>query len=95
MNPDLSDALVNGLYIVTILSAMPLLAACCVGIIVSVIQAVTSIQEQLANFIAKSIAITAIIYIFGSSGMEMLSEMFIHNIENVAVLGDTSQHEMR
>ena len=53
--------------IVTIQSSLPLLiVSLVVGLIISVIQTVTSIQEQTLTFVPKLIAIFAVLALFGS-----------------------------
>ena len=53
--------------IVTIQASLPLLiVSLVVGLIISVIQTVTSIQEQTLTFVPKLIAIFAVLALFGS-----------------------------
>jgi flagellar biosynthetic protein FliQ len=53
--------------IVTIQSSLPLLiVSLVVGLIISVIQTVTSIQEQTLTFVPKLLAIFAVLALFGS-----------------------------
>ncbi len=53
--------------IVTLQSSMPLLiVSLVVGLVISVIQTVTSIQEQTLTFVPKLIAIFAVLALFGN-----------------------------
>jgi flagellar biosynthetic protein FliQ len=46
----------EGLYLVLLLSAPPVLAALVVGVVMNVLQAVTQVQEQTLSFVPKLIA---------------------------------------
>ena len=63
------DAIVRicreGLMLVLIISAAPMLAAMMVGFVVSVFQATTQIQEQTLSYVPKLIAVFAVIAITG------------------------------
>lgn len=55
----------QALYLALILTAPPVLVAMLVGLIVSLIQATTQIQEQTLTFVPKLIAITATLAVTG------------------------------
>ncbi len=55
----------EGLLLVVILSAAPMLASMIVGLIVSVLQATTQIQEQTLSFVPKLIAVFLTIAFLG------------------------------
>jgi flagellar biosynthesis protein FliQ len=55
----------EGLYLVVIASAPPLLASISIGLLVSVFQATTQIQEQTLTFVPKLIGVFASLAIFG------------------------------
>jgi flagellar biosynthetic protein FliQ len=55
----------NALYMVMLISAPPLGLGLLVGIIVSIFQATTQIQEQTLAFIPKIIAVFVSILLFG------------------------------
>ena len=59
----------EGLYLVLILSAPPVLAALIVGLLVSVMQATTQIQEQSLTFVPKLVAIVIVLAFLGPLGM--------------------------
>lgn len=56
----------QSLWLVLILSMPPILAAAVIGTLVSLIQALTQVQEQTLGFVVKLIAI--IIALFASAG---------------------------
>lgn len=56
----------QALYLVLILSLPPVVVAAAVGTLVSLIQALTQIQEQTLGFVAKLIAV--IVTIFATAG---------------------------
>lgn len=59
------DALSRHLVAVAIMSGVPLLAAAVVGLIVSLFQAVTQIQDQILPQLAKVVAIALVLIVLG------------------------------
>lgn len=55
----------EGLYLVLIASAPPVLASMVVGLLISVLQATTQIQEQTLTFVPKLVAVFATLAIAG------------------------------
>ena len=56
----------NALTTIIYVSAPPLLSGLVVGLIISIFQAVTSIQEQTLAFVPKILAVFIAILVFGS-----------------------------
>lgn len=54
----------EGLYLAVLLAAPAVVAAFAVGLIVSVAQAVTQVHEPTAGFLAKTIAVLAVLSAF-------------------------------
>lgn len=62
MNPDIAVSLVSkGLELALIISAPTLVAGLAVGLLVSIFQAVTQIQEMTLSFIPKIIVMVVLI----------------------------------
>jgi len=59
-------------------SAPPLLMGLVIGLIVSIFQTVTSINEQTLAFIAKILAIFISLIIFGSFMLTTLQDLFLN-----------------
>lgn len=55
----------QGLYLVLIVSAPPVLASMFVGLLVSILQATTQIQERTLTFVPKVVAVFATLAIAG------------------------------
>ncbi|MGB9638049.1 MAG: flagellar biosynthesis protein FliQ [bacterium] len=53
---DINNFIVQALYLIVVLSAPILLTAMIVGLIISLLQAVTQIQEQTLSFVPKMVA---------------------------------------
>ena len=63
MSPDYVVEIMKGLMAnIMMLSAPLLIMAMAVGLIVSLFQAVTSLQEQTLTFVPKALAVTALIF---------------------------------
>lgn len=64
----------EGLYLVLILSAPPVLAALIVGLFVSIMQATTQVQEQTLTFVPKLVAIILVLVVLGPLGMVQIMQ---------------------
>ncbi len=67
----------EGLWLILILSLLPLLASLVVGLVVSLFQTLTQIQEQTLTFVPKIIAIILVIMISGGWMMDTLREFAV------------------
>jgi flagellar biosynthesis protein FliQ len=68
------EAVRKMLYLSTVLSLPVLGAALVVGLVIGLLQAVTSIQEQTLSFVPKLIAIVATLVVAGPWMMRLLME---------------------
>jgi flagellar biosynthetic protein FliQ len=60
---------------VTVLAGAPvLIASLAVGLVVGVIQAATSINEQTLTFIPKLLAVALVLVVFGASMMGLIAD---------------------
>ena len=66
------EALRKMLYLSTILSLPILATALIVGLVIGLLQAITSIQEQTLSFVPKLFAIVAAFVVFGPWMMRLL-----------------------
>lgn len=57
---------VKSLYLILMLSLPPILVASVVGILLSLIQAITQLQEQTLTFGVKLIAVISTLFLMGS-----------------------------
>lgn len=73
------DIAMDAIYMIIICSAPMLIISLVVGLIISIFQTVTSIQEQTLTFVPKIIAVFLGIMIFGSWILTNLSE-FINRL---------------
>jgi flagellar biosynthetic protein FliQ len=62
------------LYLVLLLSAYPVIAAMVVGLIISLFQATTQIQEQTLTFVPKLVAVIMVLIFLGPLGMAQMIE---------------------
>ena len=69
----------SGVLHILVVSAPPLITGLVVGLIVSIIQATTSIQEQTLTFVPKIAAILLAIFVMGSWMIRVLVQ-FTQNI---------------
>ncbi len=80
MNPDTVISLAQRAMEVTLLiSAPPLLAALLTGLIVSIFQAATQINEMTLSFIPKLVAIFVVLVVFGPWMLSILLD-YINNL---------------
>lgn len=71
----------NAIYTVLIVSGPLLLIALAVGLIVSIFQATTSIQEQTLAFVPKIVAVLVALIFFGPFMISRMTSYF-HDILN-------------
>lgn len=88
----MNDAMVvqllrEGLMITLIVSAPLLGVGMIVGLIVSIFQTTTSIQEQTLTFVPKIVAIFVALIFFASWMIRMLSDYTIHMFQFISKLG--------
>lgn len=69
----------NMLWVTALIAAPVLLASLAVGLVIGVIQAATSINEQTLTFVPKLATIAVVLVLFGASMMGLLSD-FTENI---------------
>ena len=69
---ELLDILRDGVYTALLISAPPILSALLVGVLVSLFQALTSLQEQTIAFVPKIIAVFMSLVIFAPFMMHTL-----------------------
>jgi flagellar biosynthesis protein FliQ len=65
LNDTIIDLLRNMLYVSLLLSGPVLLTALVVGLVIGLLQAVTSIQEQTLTFVPKIIALALVLALLG------------------------------
>mgnify|MGYP000388888812 CR=1 FL=1 len=74
----------SALYLVLKTAAPMLIASLVVGLIVSVLQTVTSIQEQTLTFVPKLIAIFLVLMLFGGWILNSLREYTVELFNNLS-----------
>lgn len=79
----LMDFAREAIYVVIVSSAPLLMIALVVGLVISVFQTITSIQEQTLSFVPKIIAIFAGIVIFGPFMGRVIVDFFIKTIQSI------------
>ena len=68
---------VRALYLVMILSLPPIVVASAVGIVLSLIQAITQLQEQTLTFGVKLLAVGVTLFIMGGWGNTALQRRYL------------------
>ncbi len=65
MQPAVIELISQGMYLILILSLPPILVASVVGVLLSLIQAITQLQEQTLSFGIKLIAVSITLFLSG------------------------------
>lgn len=76
----------NAIYIAIILSGIPLLFGILAGVVVGILQAATSVQEQTLSFFTKLVAVGGALYFFGGWGVSELSNYMRQSLEAIPLL---------
>ena len=74
---DVTEITSRLMYIVIITVAPPLLISMVIGLLVSIFQTVTSIQEQTLTFVPKFISIFLVLIIFGGWMLDNMTGFMI------------------
>jgi flagellar biosynthetic protein FliQ len=80
------DLVRDGLMTIVLCAAPPLLAGLVVGVVVSIFQTVTSIQEPTLAFIPKIVAVLASLIIFGPFMLTTLTDYFTQLLASIPSL---------
>jgi flagellar biosynthesis protein FliQ len=80
---DIVPVLREGILETIILAAPILLSALAIGLIVAILQAATSIQEQTLTFVPKLFVILGVLAIFGGFMVTSLGEYTIRLFERI------------
>lgn len=78
----LVELLRQTLYLIIKVSAPMLITSLVIGLVVSILQTVTSIQEQTLTFVPKLIAVFLVIMLFGNWIMKNVVEYFQYLADN-------------
>lgn len=76
----------NVIWTVVEVSAPLLIISLVIGLVVSIIQTITSIQEQTLTFVPKFIAIMLILILFGSWMMDGMVDLLRELMEQVPLM---------
>lgn len=75
------------LWITALVAAPVLLAALAVGLVIGLIQAATSVNEQTLTFVPKLAAVALILVLFGASMMALLTDFMQEIFMEIARIG--------
>ncbi len=79
------EILVETLYLIIKTSAPMLIASLVIGLVLSVLQTITSIQEQTLTFVPKLLGVFLAVMLFGLWIMRNISEFMQYLVENFNV----------
>ncbi len=74
-------------HLILILSAPMLLAALCTGLLISILQATTQVQEQTLSFVPKIIATFMAVIVTGTWIASMISSFAVQIFNSIPSLG--------
>lgn len=75
------------LWITALVSAPVLLASLAVGLVVGIIQAATSINEQTLTFVPKLAIIAVVLVLMGGSMLGLIGDFLKEIFSQIAVIG--------
>ena len=75
------------LWVTALVAAPVLLASLAVGLVVGVIQAATSVNEQTLTFVPKLAVIAAMLVLFGASMLALVQDFTVEIFAQIAGLG--------
>ena len=74
---------VEAVWLVIKCSAPMLITSLVIGLIISIFQTVTSIQEQTLTFVPKFIAIMAVMVLAGGWILNSMSDLFVQLVQSI------------
>ncbi len=77
----------DALAVAGLVAAPMLLAALIVGLVISVMQAATQVNEQTLSFIPKLVAVFAALLITGPWMISMMTDFMQRVFQNIAMIG--------
>jgi flagellar biosynthetic protein FliQ len=84
MTPELAIELIKNMVVLAVMMAAPLLlAGMVVGLMISLFQAVTSIQEQTLTFVPKALTVLAVLIVSLPWMLRKVSEFAIELIQKM------------
>ena len=87
MSPDYTVEILKGLMTHVLMIAGPLLlTGLCVGLTVSLFQAVTSLQEQTLTFVPKALALSALLFLIMPWMVRTVMDYTIEIIEKMPAM---------
>lgn len=75
------------LWITALVAAPVLLAALAIGLVVGLVQAATSVNEQTLTFVPKLAAVALVLVLFGASMMALLGDFTQEIFTEIARIG--------
>ena len=75
------------LWTTALIAAPILIASLAVGLVVGLIQAATSVNEQTLTFVPKLAAISLVLVVLGASMMVLLSDFLTEIFDQIAMIG--------
>ena len=75
------------LWTTALVAAPVLLASLAVGLVIGLVQAATSVNEQTLTFVPKLAAIAIVLVLFGASMMTLLGDFMHENFAEIARTG--------
>ena len=75
------------LWVTALVAAPVLLASLAVGLVIGVIQAATSVNEQTLSFVPKLVVIALILVVLGASMMGLVADFTIEIFDAIAGIG--------
>ena len=70
-------------WVIVKTSAPMLIVSLVVGLIISIFQTITSIQEQTLTFVPKFIAIMAVMVLAGGWTLNSMSDLFVQLVQSI------------
>jgi flagellar biosynthetic protein FliQ len=70
-------------WVIVKTSAPMLIVSLVIGLIISIFQTITSIQEQTLTFVPKFLAIMLVLILCGGWMMGSITELFVHLLQNI------------
>lgn len=78
-----SDIVQTALWVGCIFTIVPLGSAMCAGLLISILQAATQVQEQTIGFIVKVVVVAFVFILNGGWMMDELTQLMINILQDI------------
>jgi type III secretory pathway component EscS len=91
ISDSMNEFLSYSVFVMVVLSGVPLFVSTVVGLLVTLLQSLFSLQEQTTVFAVRLLVIGGVFIVGGASGVTLMKSCLIKAFKQIALSGNQSQ----